>query len=294
MNFQGLVRLLSLTIGVFYICTGITKALDITAFADIVSSILPHSQLYIVASAIVGLEIMLGFCLLFGVMLKQIGRFSFIYLIFVSVAYTLAYFAIGLDDYGCFGTVLKTSVGVTFLIYILLAIGSILIWKKAILQNNLRRQSLELVVSLLFGFVAFVILSFELKNTYSILSVKVGTNLSNTFLDKHIKINGYQILFIFSPSSKRCLTLMDSINAINFEKDNLLGLYSSLESQDDIDYLRYKKRPKFIMIPENKDSLRTLTRTLPTFLVLKNGIVKNIYHNELPPFYEFTESPFEK
>lgn len=291
MNFKNLIRELSLTTGVFYILAGITKALDITAFADIISSFLPHSQLYIVTAAIVGLEIMMGFCLLFGVMLKQIARFSFIYLIFVSVAYTLAYFTIGLDDYDCFGTVAESSSSDTFLINILLATGSIVIWKKATLHNNPRHQSLELVASLLFGFIAFVIVSFELKNTYSLLTVKKGTILSKSFLDKHIEINGYQILFIFSPSSKRSLKLIDSINEINFKKDNLIGLYPSLESQEHVDYLRYKKMPKFIMISENKDSLRTLTRRFPTFLVLKNGIVKNIYHNELPPFYEFTESP---
>lgn len=296
MKVMSSTRLVSILIGIIYIVSGVSKALDINAFADVIARFLPNTQFYVAAPIIVGIEIMLGFSLIFGVLLKQLGRFSFFLLSLLTGIYLVGFFVLGIEDCGCFGSVITMPAWVTFVRNLLMLAGSYFIWKTAseYEYNIMKFKALKLGVSMLFGFIAFLVLGFELKSTYSELSIRQNADLQKTFLGKYVQPSQRQILFIFSPSCPHCLSMTDKINKMKLDNIKLVGLYPDVADKKDIDAFKLKKSPKFDIVPVKKDSLRLVTRSLPTFLVVENGILQSVYHNELPLLQEFTAANIEK
>lgn len=270
-------RLPAVMLGLLYLTSGIGKALDINAFAGILASYSP--KIFMLAPFIVSLEIILGFGFLFGIFRYQFARFSFFLLIFFSFVYVLGYFLFDIEDCGCFGQIISMPIWVSLLRNALMISASYFVWKYHSLQPQAKFQNWKFGLVFVFAFIAFIVLGLEVKNTYTEIIVRKGSDLRNTFLRKYVKENQKQLIFIFSPTCPHCLSMTDRINTNKMDFE-VVGIYPDVIKKGDVEQYQKLKRPRFPIFADKKDSLRLLTRNIPTIFIVKDGILENIYHSE--------------
>ena len=281
MNSVVLARIAAVILGLLYLASGIAKAIDINAFADIIVRYgIPELRMF--APLIIGLEIALGFGLLFNVYRQRAGLFSLTMLIVLTLIFAFGYIFLDISDCGCFGEVVSMPPAVSLLRNVLMIAMSYYIWKQP--ENQVNRTVLKTVIAVVFGIVTFAITGFEMKETYVELSIHEGTNLNDTFLKPLTSPNKEQLIFVFSPSCPHCQQATPTINAYKETEsvDEVVGIYPNSVP---VELLReYKKRssPDFRMFAVSRESLRSVTRTLPTILLVRKGRVAKIYMGEIP------------
>lgn len=282
MKNQLWLRLIAVALGGVYLVSGIGKAMDINAFTDIVVQS-SNAKMRFFAPLIVGAEITLGFAFLFGIYQKQVALVSICILNFFTIFISIGYALGKVDDCGCFGVLLKINPLWAFIRNMLMLTLSFLLFKR---HTNIQKwESWKFGVALALGVITFSITGFEMKNTYTILSIKKGTNLKTTFLWKYLEDNdSKQLIFFFSPICPHCLTTTPKINdyLIKNAVEVVVGLYPDSIKEEDVRKYRDSTKPNFELIAVKSDSLRMVIRANPTVFLIEKGIVQKIYSIEIP------------
>ncbi|WP_020599381.1 MauE/DoxX family redox-associated membrane protein [Spirosoma panaciterrae] len=281
MNSFPLTRVATVILGLLYLASGISKAMDINAFADVIVNYgIPPLRMF--APLVIGLEITLGFGLLFEVYRQRTGLLSLRLLILFTLIFTFGYIFLGISDCGCFGEVLSMPPAISLLRNTFMIAMSYYIWKQPEKQVSL--TVLKTTFAVVMGTVTFATTGFEMKKTYIEISVHEGSNLSKTFLRPLIDPNKDQLIFIFSPSCTHCQRVTPKINSYAETEtvDEIVGVYSNSVSSESLPEYKKKSAPVFRIVSMNKESLRSITRTLPTVLLVHRGYVNKIYMGNIP------------
>ena len=93
---------LRLVVGVVFFLSGLLKAIDTAAFANLISEY-GIMRLGVVAPLIIMVELMLGLLLIFNIRPRKVSALTAAFILFVSAVYLYGVLARGITDCGCFG-----------------------------------------------------------------------------------------------------------------------------------------------------------------------------------------------
>ena len=99
---QRLCSTLRLVVGVVFLLSGLLKAIDAAAFANLISEY-GMMRLGVVAPLIIVAEILLGLLLIFNIRPRKVSAITVAFILFVSAVYLYGVLARGITDCGCFG-----------------------------------------------------------------------------------------------------------------------------------------------------------------------------------------------
>ena len=278
-----MIRFLSFIVGIVYLASAIGKAIDINTFADTITDYgVPSLRLF--APIIVGIEIFLGFALIFWLRPNITAKFSFFFLIFLTLLFFYGFVFKGINDCGCFGTVLKISPLVSFLRNIFMIGISWIIWQLP--HNNFVNNTiLKMGAIYSFGFIAFAVTGYEMKQTYRPIENIRDKAIKETVLGHSItlpKVNKY-LIFIYSPSCSHCQEATPIVKQYlsTGTVEATIGVTASEFNKKELQAYYYQFKPNFETIKIPKDSIRKITRSLPMTLIIENGMVKEIMRVEV-------------
>ncbi|WP_461149118.1 MauE/DoxX family redox-associated membrane protein [Spirosoma pulveris] len=171
-----LTRVASIILGLLYLASGVGKAIDVNAFADVIIHFgIPKLRMF--APLIISLEITLAFTLLFNVYRQYFGIFSLGVLIILSLIFLFGYVIIGVRDFGCFGKVMSISAPIFLLRNLFMIAISYYIWKQP--ENQVSRVILKTTSAVILGIFIFIITGVEMKKAYLEIKVHEGTERSD-------------------------------------------------------------------------------------------------------------------
>ncbi|QDK82484.1 hypothetical protein EXU85_29310 [Spirosoma sp. KCTC 42546] len=289
MNAIVLTRIASVILGLLYLASGISKAMDINGFADVIARYgIPRLRMF--APFIIGLEITLGIGLLFEVYRQRAGLLSLGLLITLTLIFAFGYIFLNISDCGCFGDVISMSPTVALFRNILMIALSFCIWRQP--ESQTSKAILKTFFAVILGIITFVMTGFEMKNTYVEISVHEGMNLNNTFMRPFISLNKDQLFFVFSPACPHCQQVTPTINTYTETEsvDEVVGMYPHTVSAESLREYRKKLTPNFRTIAVTKESLHSVTHTLPTILLIRKGYVVKIYMDNIPGPHQIVAS----
>ena len=93
---------LRLVVGVVFLVSGLLKAIDTAAFANLISEY-GIMRLGVVAPLIIAAEVILGLLLIFNIRPRKVSAITAAFILFVSAVYLYGVLARGITDCGCFG-----------------------------------------------------------------------------------------------------------------------------------------------------------------------------------------------
>ncbi len=289
-----IIRILSILLGIVYLVSGIAKAADINAFVD---NIIQYGSpsLRMLAPIIVGVEIIIGFALIVWQKTKAIAQISFWILIFFTTIFSYGYLVNGISDCGCFGNVIKMSPLISILRNITMIGFSGLIWKYLILNpTNNSTSKLYLGVIYGLGFVSFFSTGFEMKNTYTVVQNIQSLPLEKTSIGRSVTIPKVDkcLIFIYSPKCPHCQAATSIIN--RYQKNGLVDTTIAITASElqisDISKFYKQFNPDFHTFQIPKDSLKKITRSLPTLIYVEKGIVQRVMNEGVMTPKEFSDS----
>ena len=99
---QRVCSALRLVVGVVFLVSGLLKAIDTAAFANLISEY-GIMRLGVVAPFIIAAEVLLGLLLIFNIRPRKVSALTVAFILFVSSVYLYGVLARGITDCGCFG-----------------------------------------------------------------------------------------------------------------------------------------------------------------------------------------------
>ena len=267
-------------LGVFFLTSGISKSMDIRPFADLLS--LYHPQIAFFSPLIVGGEITLGFLFLFLSKIRISALISIVILLIFTLIYLYGYFFYNIKDCGCFGDLIKLSPSST-VIKNIVAIGiSYLIFIKYDDIQFYWLPNFRLVTALFLGIISFGVASEEIINDYRPIKYIQNTDIGATFLKKW-NYHNESLIFIFRPDCDHCKLVTAGVKRLfkNNNYERIIGLYPSNTNLSVVADYKLDYEPNFNIFPIDIDSIRSVTRYYPTFVIISDGKIR-LVSNSIP------------
>jgi thiol-disulfide isomerase/thioredoxin len=271
-------KILSISLGLIYIISGVAKAANINGFADITMQY-GFSKLYILAPIITFIEIALAFALLFFWKTRKVAWFSLGFIVFLSLVFLIGFIFLGIEDCGCLGSFYQIPVWLSILRNIFMIFASYWLYKNAIEFRMNRFEIAKPITAFGLGLVTLCITGFEMKETYYEISYTQGNRIKNTFLEEYEQSDGTKrLIFIFTPRCGHCKKITPTLNKLLKQRkyDEIIGLYPKEIPERFVKKYLNNLKPIFKTVPIPNDSIRKITRGFPLFLTLKNGEIQKI------------------
>jgi hypothetical protein len=256
----------SLTVGLIFLFSSISKAIDIETFAFLLMSY-GNNNFSFFAPIITAIEFYLGLSFLFGWYSKQLIWFSFWLVFIFTIIFVLGYFLLEIEDCGCFGNLLKLDPIVSIVKNAVLLIILFLLKENT---GEKRNNYFKLAIIISFTFIMLMINGFEIKKLYKFNRILVGNKLE--YFKEHIQ-NDRQIWFLFNPNCNHCQNIIPQINAL---KIDVIGVYPTYIKREKILAFSKKHKVKFKLVAVDEVVLNKLTHRYPLIIYSENGIVKSI------------------
>ncbi len=274
--------LLTLILSLIYLLSGIAKAADINGFADIINQYGVKS-LYKLTPILTFLEIMLGFLFLLFWNIRFVSILSAILILALSLFYLGTFIFMDIENCGCFGSFYEFPFWLTILRNAIMIFISIWLNKNYFIIKNNKLSILKPIIAICLGFIAFIIISIEMNETYYQLPYNNGQVIENTFLEKYGYNNSKEkLIFIFSPNCEHCQSAMPIVNNLAIQNiyHEIIGLYP-LEYQNVIKDFSATFTPSFKLEGIPNDSITKIAKAFPLFVIIKKGEIKKIT-NKIP------------
>ena len=271
LKITSITRFLSIILGIIYIASGLSKAMNIDGFVNLLLNY-GSSWFGYFAPLITGFEVFLGFGLILGAYQKQLARVSFGFLIILTILFGWAYFFRGIHDCGCFGDILKLSPIVTVSKNIVMLTISWVIWNKSTKDNKM----IFLLISLLFGIIITSINGFEVKSRLNSDMNLYSLDLKKSFLNSYLK-GGNQVILIFNPLCKPCRSESLKLNGV----ENVTAIYADIFNENHIREYKSIVKPTFPAYKADKDSINKHFFVYPTILYFRNNALQKVSHETL-------------
>ena len=274
-------------LGLFFLLSGLGKALDIAQFTTTIANYgLP--QLEPLAPVLIAIEIGLGVALLLQVHLKKMALLSFGLLTTLTVLFAYGYLVHGIRSCGCFGA-LETAQMPPWLSFVrnLLLMGAVIWLYQRAPTNNLSASRTRFRIALGATALAFAISGSAYANRYSSskLGVVRGQLLRTSLLAPYLPASSDStyVVFIFSPTCAHCEDMTPTV--ASYRTSGLAARIVALHPPTDaMEQQRYMKRfnPPFSLRTVARDSLYAITYHVPLAFIVSKGVVAHVLGPVMP------------
>ena len=275
-------RIILIIIGILYLFSGLTKALDSQWFAVLIATYgFPWAGNF--SPLISGIEVVLGLCLLLNIRPKFTVLIVGILTALLTIVFAFAFFTKGVSDCGCMGPLITIPYQISFGRNVLIILGCYWVWDYY--KNEIKPVSnWKKWVIYITGALTFCLAGSTLgMNIIDKSKVRVGDRVDKTYLSKYQELisKGRSYVFIFSPGCGHCWNATENVktykNADN--SNNVFGL--TFPNEDTTRYMRQMK-PNFKIFRYPNNELKEIFE-IPSFLVIENGTIVKIFKSDKIP-----------
>lgn len=274
-------------LGLFFLLSGLGKALDIAQFTTTIANYgLP--QLEPLAPVLIAIEIGLGVALLLQVHLKKMALLSLGLLVTLTVLFAYGYLVHGIRSCGCFGA-LETAQMPPWLSFVrnLLLMGTAVWLYQHAPTNNPSASRTRFRIVLGATALAFATSGSAYANRYSSSKVGVmrGQLLRTSLLAPYLPVasDSTYVVFIFSPACAHCEDMTPTV--ASYRTSGLAARVVALHPPiDAMEQQRYMKRfnPPFSLRTVARDSLYAITYHVPLAFIVSKGVVAHVLGPVMP------------
>lgn len=290
---RTLSRTISIVLGGIFLFSGFTKAINVYHFQYILYGYgIPHLDLF--APVVIILELIIAFNLLFDVHTKFTSLATIILLIIFTVGYTYGYYFHGIEDCGCFGTLLKQPSNKLVYVrnFVLIILSNILYFTcdfdKERICSSWRSVVLLVYIALscfLCGLTFRPMLFFPPKS-----HPYMGLNITQTPLRDFVRPHEkeYTLLTFFSYSCTHCINSMENLLATERYNYADTVVYIAVTSEtDNVDSLRNMFSQYYNDLGQcevNKADVPFI-EYMPTTFIIHNDTIDYVQEGEFPSPY---------
>jgi hypothetical protein len=293
---KKVLRIFTMIIGVFFLISGFGKAIDTTAFSNLIYSY-GFGYMMFMAPFIVVVEIALGTSLILLFNPKRDTLIALFFLISFTSAFGFAHFHNGINDCGCFGSLRPSSWGPneSFVQNIILMTMAIIVWRKYPkheVPGKIVNWKKGLVVTLIFAGMFISGLTFSMptmlhdalhKNKFK------NQNIHTTELAKYVKTSPEKtyMIFCFSYTCTHCWNSFENVRG--FKKTGTVDSIISLAVGDSSSKAFFNQtfEPDFNISTLSVDAFDKITPTYPVGFYVKNDTIKYVIEGEIPSSMTF-------
>ena len=283
------IEIYSLVSGLFFLISGIAKAIDISVFSNIITQY-GFENLQFISPLVVFAEVVLGLLLIFQIWQKWSAFCAAILVIGFTIVYVYGIVFQNVEDCGCFGTitVLNTPPVVTFIRNAVLLYLLVAVWRKGENKSNCTTWSIATVV------IVLVIVAFMSGYTFRFVgkTQKLGKykaqSVGNTVLKEFVTTSkdSTYLVFAFSYTCPHCLNSIANLK--EYEQAGVVDKVIALALGDSIVEKEFAEifNPNFTIKNHSKELLQ-LTRNFPRAYYIRNDSIVKEISGQLPCAYLF-------
>ena len=280
MKNRTLLNAITIFIGIIFLLSGITKAIDINSFGETLK-VYGSKYLYFIAPFISSFEILLGFGLVFLVKPKKLSFVSLVLTFLFTIIFTFGYLFLDVNDCGCFGSILKIPPFLTFIRNALIIWLAWTVWIYYPDVGATKWSKVRLSIAVVFGVISFSVAVFELKSSYQQSQKFNEMSIYSTILPKMIKLppSKRYLIFMFLPTCSHCQKAVPTVKKYkeNGLVDDVLGVYPSYSNVQELKFFTSNFYVNFPLQPCRADSMNMLSKTYPTVFIIKNDTIKHTF-----------------
>ncbi len=292
--------LYQIIIGVFFLVAGTGKVLDSLGFGELIYSY-GLKEFYYFAPVLAVLEVTVGLALLLFIQSKVFLRIAFGLLLVFTIAFGYAYIYQGVENCGCLGTTLDTSVppSISFLRnFLLLSINLYLIYTPDATENHLPKWRAYTflgvnLVCLFIAFYTFLVPTYEPKKQH----VLEGKEIRETPLKNIVQTHqdSTYLIYVFTYQCPHCKTALKYLK--DYQNKGLVDkiLCISSETSEEIK-TNFTKTVEFDFPNREIDVQRFLVfgEQVPLIFYVKNNKIQKSKIGRLPSSFAFKKLYLEK
>ena len=284
-------RFCRLIVGVVFLLSGFGKAIDVSAFANLLAQYGFPSLMWI-APIIIIAEITLGLCLLLRIYPKQVTMFSIAMIVMFSVAFLYAQHAKNITDCGCFGAIkiLEFSPAAVYIRNIIM-MGMLLFSYIHLPSETKVIFSLRQYVFFLILLVASFMTGYTFHNKKKEKSQKhplIEKPINETILTQYYNFSSDSsyVICVFSYRCSSCWNYMENLNRYREspEIDHVIAL--SVGEDQNNKFVQFFN-PKFDIISVNETEILKLTSVSPTVLYIQKDTIRYVIQGIVPSIHTF-------
>jgi len=294
---KRVLNIYSIIIGVFFVISGIGKAIDTTAFSLLISQY-GFGYLMLLSPVIVIIEILLGLLLTLLINPKRNSFYAFVLLIIFTLSFAYGHFKHGVNDCGCLGTIYPTKVPpiFTFLRNIILLLMTLIVWikypKKEKETSKWKKYIIGLVICPALFISGFTFSTPSFLNNNSKTHKFQNKKIINTELSKYIKTSpdSTYMIFCFSYTCPHCWNSIANLQC--YKKSNTVDRVIVLATGELKDKQIFEKefQPDFKIKDLSTKDMDKLTTAYPTAFFIQRDTIKVIIQAEIPSPYTFKKT----
>ncbi|MCK9639999.1 MAG: hypothetical protein M0R39_08830 [Prolixibacteraceae bacterium] len=279
----------SIILGTFFVISGIGKVVDTAGFSTLIYKY-GLGYLMVLSPVIVVAEIILGVCLILVINPKRHSLYSLVFLVIFTCSFAYAYFAKGVSDCGCFGTLQHSTTSPVFsFARNLILIGmAALVWLNYP-SNKTRKVRWKVNVVLVTLVLSTFVAGFTFRTPFIFTAPSAEHKFQNkdirdTDLSKYISTSkdSTYLIFCFSYTCPHCWNSIENLRQYKelHKVDRIVALVTG--SKADKLIFEQNFHPDFNVkdLPENE--LLNLATHVPTSFFVKNDTIKVIIQSVLP------------
>lgn len=267
--------LFSILVGSSFFLSVFGKYFDLAAFQK---TILIYGFPYYTSYIVLVIETILGISFISLVFLKQTAKVSIIFVISLTIIYTIGHYFLNIESCNCFGRIyfLNPSSFIFFLLKnIILTLMSFYIYKNenTAVQNKIwLKRVFVVLLSLIIVFSSFKYNAYYVQN-YA--HKNIGMSLEEFNIDTE-KIKNFDYLFFFSPTCIHCRNAIPKINLLKEKYSmNIVGIISK-SKEEELKKISSNLKINFPIIIIDKKVFNSITILVPVVFKIENNTVKKV------------------
>lgn len=275
--------------GLFFVISGAGKVADTTAFSNLIYQY-GLGYMMVLAPVIVVAEIFIGISLILLIKPKLFSLLAFILLFVFSFAFAYGHFLHGINDCGCFGTLIHTTISPNFIFLrnIILMIMSLVVFVKYPAEKDpVVSWKKYLVQVIIYPAIFIAGLSFTTPDFLKPTAPKhkfEDKHITNTALSNYIKTSpdSSYLVFCFSYTCPHCWNSIENLR--QFIKTNAVDrviAFSTGEMNERNAFIKNFK-PDFSITELQLKNISTLTEIFPTAFYIEQDTIKTVIQAVLP------------
>lgn len=297
---KNVLKICTTFVGLFFVVSGFSKAIDTGAFGNLIASY-GFPFMSFMAPLMVIAEIALGISLVLELNPRRDSLIALLFLISFTTAFAFAHFHNGVNDCGCFGKLRPSSWGpaesfIQNAILIALCITIRLKYPKGESKTNVTWWKKGLIASLILSGMFISGLTFSMP-TGGLLNLThkskfQNQNIKNTELANYVKTapGKTYMVFCFSYTCTHCWNSFENVRG--FKKTGLVDSVIALAVGDDSSKIFFNQnfQPDFNIRTLSVDAFDKISTSYPVGFYIKNDTIKYVIEGEIPSSMTFRKT----
>ena len=281
-NKENLLLLFAILIGSTFFLSALGKYFDLAAFKKSMSAYgLPSFTVFI----ILFIESFFAICFMFLFFLRKASAISVLFLILMTIIYSLGHFIYGISSCDCFGAIdfLNPDNFIMFTVKncILIIILFYVFKNYALIKNRIWFKRFLTVLT-----TCLVVFSSLKYNEYyfdTYAKNKIGLSIRDLQININ-EIENFDYLFVFSPACSHCKEAIPNIISLKKKYSLKLAGITLNSMETELKKLTSDFDINFTVIKIDKNIFNELTKIVPIIFKIKNDTIRNSFNprNLLP------------